>query len=148
LQFTLHQVNPAHGEELADIRARAMKESLEAVGRFDPERVRRRFLDGFEPLCTRAIVASGERVGFLVVRHVENHLLLDHLYIEPRVQGTGLGSAVLRTVIAEARKAKKALRLGVLKQGQVNVFYKKHGFELERVEEWDNYYVLPYSDAY
>ena len=147
MQFTLHQVNQAHGEELADIRARAMKESLEALGRFDPERVRHRFLDGFEPSCTRAIVASGERVGFLVVRQVESHLLLDHLYIEPRVQGTGLGSAVLRAVIAEAQKAKKALRLRALKHSRANVFYTKHGFELERVEEWDNYYVLPYSDA-
>jgi ribosomal protein S18 acetylase RimI-like enzyme len=147
LQFTLHQVNQAHGEELAEIRARAMKESLEAVGRFDPERVRRRFLDGFEPSCTRVIVSSGESVGFVVIRQVESHLLLDHLYIEPRVQGAGLGSAVLRTVIAEARKAKKALRLGALKHSHANIFYKKHGFELERVEEWDNYYVLPYSDA-
>ena len=147
MQLTLHQVNQANGEELADIRARAMKESLEAVGRFDPDRVRRRFLDGFEPSHTRVIVASGGWVGFLVVRPVETHLLLDHLYIQPRVQGTGLGSAVLRMVIAEASEAKKTLRLGALKSSRANVFYKKHGFELELVEEWDNYYVLPYSDA-
>jgi GNAT superfamily N-acetyltransferase len=147
LQFSLHQVIQAHGEELAEIRARAMKESLEAVGRFDTERVRRRFLDGFEPSYTRVIVVSGERVGFLVVREAESHLLLDHLYIEPAAQGIGLGSAVLRTVIEEARESKKALRLGALKNSLANVFYKKHGFELERVEEWDNCYVLPYSDA-
>lgn len=42
-------------EALADLRARAMRPSLEAVGRFDPVRARKRFLDGFVPDQTQVL---------------------------------------------------------------------------------------------
>lgn len=44
------------GDDLADIRAAAMQPSLEAVGRFDANRVRSRFLDTFVPNDTTVIV--------------------------------------------------------------------------------------------
>ena len=37
------------GNRLAEIRAAAMKSSLEALGRFDEQRVRDRFLESFTP---------------------------------------------------------------------------------------------------
>ena len=39
------------------------------------------------------------------------------------------------------------MRLGALKFSPSNNFYVSHGFRLEREEEWDNYYVLPHSEA-
>ena len=142
LSFLLRPARAIDGTALAEIRAEAMRPSLEAIGRFDPSRVRTRFLDGFAPQCTREIVVDGARVGFVVVRPVDDHLLLDHLYVTPDSQGRGLGSAVLRAVIAEAQAAKKVLRVGALKHSASNAFYVKHGFRLERVAEWDNYYAL------
>jgi ribosomal protein S18 acetylase RimI-like enzyme len=124
-----------------------MRPSLEAVGRFDPERAKSRFLEGFEPTLTREIRLGGKRVGFVVVRPVGDHLLLEHLYVSPGNQGCGLGSGALRAVIAEARAAKLVLRVGALKMSPSNAFYRKHGFELEREAEWDNYYALEPSEA-
>ena len=43
------------GDLLADIRVAAMRPSLEAAGRFDPVRARRRFRDTFEPSDTYKI---------------------------------------------------------------------------------------------
>ena len=59
-------------DNLVAIRIEAMRESLERVGRFDPVRARERFLSGFEARCTRYIEVSGERVGFVVVKHHHN----------------------------------------------------------------------------
>ena len=50
-------------ESMADLRAEALRESLERLGRFDPVRVRERLRSAFEPACMRHILINGERVG-------------------------------------------------------------------------------------
>lgn len=139
--FVFQPVTPSDGEDLARIRVEAMRESLEAVGRFDPQRARDRFLGGFDPQRTRAIVASGRRVGLVVVRPIEGALLLDHLVLLPSVQGRGLGAAVLAQVFAEADRAGKPLRVVALKGSRSNDFYLRHGFRWVESSEWDNVYV-------
>jgi GNAT superfamily N-acetyltransferase len=136
----LRPVSPRDAEDLARIRVEAMRESLEAVGRFDAQRARDRFLGGFDAACTREIVADGERVGFVVVRPLDDGLLLDHLYLLPAAQGRGLGSAVLAALFADADAAGQRLRVGALKHSRSNAFYLRHGFRLVESAEWDNYY--------
>ena len=126
---------------LAELRALAMRESLERVGRFDAQRVRDRLLAEFSAVHTRHICADGRRVGFVVVRPRDEGLLLDHLYVLPSAQGLGVGAAVLRMIFAEADAQEKLLRVGALKESDSNRFYERHGFELVEVGEWDNYYV-------
>jgi hypothetical protein len=61
---------PAHEhdlEQLVQVRLEAMRESLERIGRFDPERARQRFVKGFVPEHTRHVLLEGERAGFVVV---------------------------------------------------------------------------------
>ena len=141
--ISLHAVDTSAGPALADLRVAAMRESLEAAGRFDPERARARFLDAFDPASTRAILDDGVRVGFVVVRHHADHLLLDHLYIDPPAQGRGIGSDVMRHVIAEADAAGKPLRVGALRGSRSNRFYLRHGFVLQRSSQWDHHYERP-----
>lgn len=70
-QFRTPQYEDA--EVLANIRVQAMRPSLEAVGRFDEDRARRRILQTFDPTATREILVNEERVGFLVVRRFPDH---------------------------------------------------------------------------
>jgi GNAT superfamily N-acetyltransferase len=144
-------VSPVTGHDapaLADLRVQAMRESLEAIGRFDPQRARERFLASFAPEDTLAIVADGERVGFVVIRHLPDHILLDHLYILPARQGCGIGALILQGLFAQADRAGLPVRVGALKGSRSNDFYLRHGFVLTESAEWDNYYVrLPISTA-
>lgn len=128
-------------ENLVAIRIEAMRESLERVGRFDPMRARERFLSGFEACNTRYIEVSGERVGFVVVKHHHSELLLDHLYVRPSAQGSGVGSAVLTQIFKEADAAVLPIRVGALKESASNRFYTRHGFQFIESSEFDNYYV-------
>jgi GNAT superfamily N-acetyltransferase len=141
--ITLCAVNPDDAEALAALRVLAMRESLERIGRFDPIRARERFLSGFSPQHTRQILVGGERAGFLVVKSEGDALLLDHLYIDPRFQNRGVGAHALAVVFSEVDAQGKQLRVGALRGSDSNRFYLRHGFVLEKMGEWDNYYVRP-----
>ncbi len=132
----------ADAEALADLRVEAMRESLERVGRFDPGRARRRFLDGFAAAHTFHILLGGQRVGFYVLKdEAAGGLLLDHLYIRPGRQGQGIGAAVLAEVFSLADRQGRAVRVGALKESASNRFYARHRFELVEQAEFDNHYV-------
>lgn len=139
LQYT--PCNHSDGDTLAEIRARAMRESLEALGRFDPIRVRERFLASFTPADTVKILQNDQLVGFYVLRQRTDHLYLDHLYIEPSAQGKGIGGKVIDHIKQQAQQ--QPIRLGALKQSRSNQFYQQHGFQLTHDDEFDNYYELP-----
>ncbi|WLG85684.1 GNAT family N-acetyltransferase [Pseudomonas cucumis] len=143
LLVTLVATQSSDFEALVAIRIEAMRESLERIGRFDPMRARERFRDGFSPEFTRYIEVCGEQVGFVVVKPLIDGLLLDHLYIKPRAQGRGIGSAVLRQVFMEADASALPLRVGALKESASNRFYIRHGFQFVESSEFDNYYVRP-----
>ena len=120
-----------------------MRESLERLGRFDPQRARDRFLAGFDLAATRHVVVAGGRVGFVVVRSRDGGLLLDHLYIVPSAQGRGIGAAVMADVLADADARGLPVRVGALRESAANRFYERHGFALVERAEWDNHYERP-----
>lgn len=128
-------------EALLALRMAAMRESLEKVGRFDPQRARERLSRGYLPAYTRHILKDGQLVGFVVVVPRENDWLLDHLYIHPSGQGLGIGSWVLTRVLAEADAQHKAVSVTALKHSDANRFYLRHGFVLQAEGEWDLYYL-------
>jgi GNAT superfamily N-acetyltransferase len=134
-------------EALVTLRIEAMRESLERVGRFDPERARERFRAGFSPELTRHIEFGGQRIGFFVVKPQPGELLLDHLYVRPSYQGKGIGSAVLGQVFAEADRSGLPVRVGALRESESNRFYSERGFQLVEQSEYDNYYVRSGKNA-
>ncbi|ODJ93420.1 GNAT family acetyltransferase [Pseudomonas viridiflava] len=132
---------PDDFEALVSLRIDAMRESLERLGRFDPERARERFRQGFSVQHTRHIEADGRRVGFVVLKPLGDEWLLDHLYIGPGAQGQGIGSTVLRQILSEADTCGTAVRVGALKGSDSNRFYIRHGFRLVESGEFDHYYL-------
>ena len=141
MDIKLVPVEPSDAESLVQIRILAMKESLERIGRFDPQRARSRFLATFSPIHTRYIYADESRAGFVTVKPDNAGLLLDHLYITPERQKIGIGALVLKVVFAEADKRGVPIRVGALKGSDSNRFYLRHGFTRVEEGEWDIYYV-------
>lgn len=140
MDYMICGVSEDEKETLAQLRILAMRESLDAVGRFDPARARARFLDGFDSEATRKLLVGGDLVGFYVVKEKRDHLHLDHLYIVPEYQGKGMGASVLGVIISEARERKMPLRLGALRGSRANTFYQSHGFVQTHADDWDIYY--------
>ena len=133
-------VTVADFEELVALRIAAMRESLERLGRFDPERARERLRQSFHPEHTAFIVYDGRRVGFYTFRPDEDGLHLDHLYIHPNDQGRGIGSHVLRQLLAQSEARTLPVTVTALRGSASNRFYRRHGFVPGSEEEWDIHY--------
>ena len=127
-------------EALVELRIKAMQPSLEAVGRFDPLRARERFVNSFVAANTQKIIRDQKLLGFYVLQIKSDHLWLDHLYIDPAYQGSGVGEQLLDQLKQRARAASWPLRLGALKESRANLFYLKNGFEKIETQQWDNIY--------
>lgn len=121
------------------MRAVVMRPDLERLGRFDPVRVRQRFLDAFEPQLTRVIVVEGVDVGTIAVRPATGAVWIEHFYLAPEWQGRGVGGAVLGATLAEARgdASRAPYRLNVLQGSAARRLYERHGFVVESEDEVD-----------
>jgi len=122
---------------LAEIRLEAMRPSLEALDRYNPQRARDRFLKTFEPDDTKLITLNGSLAGFFVVREFPDHLYLDHLYIREARQGQGLGRFVVETLQKEATKRSIPIRLIALEGSRANAFYASCGFTVTSRQDVD-----------
>ncbi|RBP46090.1 acetyltransferase (GNAT) family protein [Roseimicrobium gellanilyticum] len=117
-----------------------MKASLEAVGRFDPERARERLRKSFYPDHTAFIVVDGQRIGFYTFRPADEGFQLDHLYVHPSCQSRGIGSEVIRHLLSLADASQMPVSLNALRDSASNRFYQRHGFVQTAEDEWDIYY--------
>ena len=128
-------------DRLAAIRVEAMKPSLQALGRFDPERARNRFLETYDPADTQIVKAGEDLIGFFVVRRRSDHLYLDHIYIQAAHQGSGIGRHIVVSVQERAAQMGLQVRLMTLRDSPANAFYMSCGFVLQHSDDLDNYYV-------
>ena len=119
-----------------ELRIRAMRESLERVGRFDPQRSRERLAAGFQSEHMRHICRGSERIGFLTLLPEAEYFNLQHLYVDPDAQGEGVGAWAMAWVQSQGRD----VRLSALKQSGANAFYLRHGFVQTGEEEFDIQY--------
>lgn len=140
-EVSFEPVQESDFEMLADLRVAAMRPSLERVGRFDLARARGRLRASFSPAHSRHIVVDGKRIGLVVVKPREDGLYLENLYLQPGTQGTGIGSAVLTGLLAQADAAGQDVHVDVLLDSDANRFYLHHGFEEVGREAFDVYYV-------
>lgn len=140
--FSFAPANEADFDRLFQLRLATMRESLERIGRFDATRAFERFRSHYHPEHTRLImVPDGTMVGCVALSpDGKGGLELEHFYIAPGYQGSGLGSAVLRQLLAEAAQQQLPVRLCVLRQSDAARFYERHGFQQTGEGPWDIFY--------
>lgn len=145
-----HPAQAIDFEDLLTLRIAAMRESLEAIGRFDLARARSRLAATFKPEHTYWIVAGSRerepcRIGFYAMQAEADHLMLQHLYLHPSASGRGWGAQVMQRLIDESARAKLPLRVCALRDSRSNGFYTAHGFVRTGEGEWDIEYERPLS---
>jgi GNAT superfamily N-acetyltransferase len=118
-----------------------MKESLENIGRFDPQRSRERLAENFRPGDTTLVIVEEKVIGFYATLQQEHSLKLEHLYyILPAYQGHGIGRIALDRVKDKARESSQEIILAALKGSKANLFYTRNGFIQYGEEPFDNHY--------
>lgn len=126
-------------EAVAELRATVMREDLVRLGRYDEHRVRQRLRDGFSPAHTSVIESGGALTGCVTLRPDEDGtgMYLEHFYLAPEAQGRGLGTAVLRGLLAETDARSVPVRLIVLQGSAARRLYEREGFEVESEDPVD-----------
>ncbi|PAZ10420.1 GNAT family N-acetyltransferase [Streptomyces sp. SA15] len=126
---------------VAELRAVVLRADLERLGRYDEERVRQRLRDGFEPAHTWVIEVGGAFAGCVALRRAEDTHWLEHFYLAPHLQGSGIGSGVLRELLAGCDRSGVPVRLNVLQGSPARRLYERHGFTVEAEDPVDAFMV-------
>ncbi|MFF5963163.1 GNAT family N-acetyltransferase [Streptomyces collinus] len=127
----MRPARPADVEAIAELRAVVMRPDLERLGRYDEHRVRQRLRDGFCAQHTSVITTAGAFAGSVALRPSETGHWLEHFYLAPPLQGRGLGSAVLGTLLSSTDASGHLVRLNVLQGSPARRLYERHGFTVE-----------------
>jgi len=81
------------------------------------------------------ILLDGSAVGTIAVDDAPEHVQVGEFYILPSAQNQGIGSEILRAIVADAANRKLPVRLECLLWNPALAFYRRHGFHPLRENE-------------
>lgn len=139
--WTLRPALPEDVEVIAELRAVVMRPDLERLGRYDGRRVRQRLRDSYAPEHTSIVEAMRRLRGMRGAAVTADGWWLESFLLSPALQGHGIGSAVLRTLLDRADAERVPVRLNVLRGSAARRLYERHGFALEREDPVDVFLV-------
>jgi GNAT superfamily N-acetyltransferase len=145
-RWSLREARADDAQWIAELRAVVLRADLERLGRFDPVRVRQRFLSAFDPAVTQVVVVDGRDVGSIAVRLECDTLWIEHFYLRPELQGAGIGSSVLTALLASAAGG-RPFRLNVLQGSRARALYERSGFVVESEDPVDLFMARPAVNA-
>ncbi|WP_395576002.1 GNAT family N-acetyltransferase [Streptomyces sp. BK79] len=141
VEWEIRPASVSDVEAVAELRAVVLRADLERLGRYDERRVRQRLRDGFDSEHSWVIEVDGAFAGCVALRPAEGVRWLEHFYLAPRLQGAGIGSAVLRALLARCDRAGDLVRLNVLRGSAARRLYERHGFTVESEDSVDVFMV-------
>ncbi len=135
LSWRLRPISDADFEWSFALHRDALGDYVNEIWGWDPETQRRMFSERFVVQSRQVVEVDGERVGVLEIDDRPEELYLALLELSPPWQGKGIGTDLLRSVIAQARRSNKPLALHVLRTNpRARAFYKREGLYVARVE--------------
>ena len=122
-----------------------MKEYVDRSWGWDDSAQKKRFQEYFHPGRDEIIVVGSQDVGMLCVEERAGEILLVGIKILPRYQRKGLGTTIIKKLLADARRRRLPVRLRVLKVNPVKQLYERLGFQV--TEETGTHYLMTAATA-
>ncbi|MEU8423000.1 GNAT family N-acetyltransferase [Micromonospora sp. NPDC048835] len=141
VEWKLRPASMADVEAVAELRAVVLRADLERLGRYDAQRVRQRLRDGFAPAYTWVVEVGGGLAGCVALRPAADAHWLEHFYLAPQLQGSGIGTAILRDLLRRCDRDGTLVRLNVLRGSPARRLYERHGFTLDDEDPVDVFMV-------
>ncbi len=126
--FGFPPAGEADFEYILDLSIRTMREHLQRIGRFDPARRRARMRAHLDAGTLRRIERDGAVIGCLGLAERGEALELHSVFLEPALQGRGLGAAVFASL--RAGHPGRPWWIEVLKESPARRFWERQGFVL------------------
>ena len=104
--------------------------ALATFGAWNEEEARQRCSRNISAGFTQIIELEGVQIGIYVVERAADHVQLLQIFILPDYQRRGIGSGLIKRLLAEARAANLPLRLRVLRVNPAFELYRRMGFKV------------------
>lgn len=119
---------------------------IPTYGEWDEAYQRERYASRFDPADAKIVVVGGERRGELVVAWDEDPVFLAAVELVPEARGRGIGTAVIRDVLAAAQREGKDVRLQVFKTNvRARRLYEELGFRF--TDETEHHHQLLWAPS-
>ncbi|MBN1640361.1 MAG: GNAT family N-acetyltransferase [Anaerolineae bacterium] len=139
-ELTLRPATRADGAFLFDLLKAALGPYVAQTWGWDEGWQRTYFWSRFAPETAQVVVLGGRDVGVLAVEEDENVVTLSQIYLLPEVQGQGIGTALIRTVLERAFVRALPVRLRVLRVNPARRLYERLGFGV--IDETETHCVM------
>jgi GNAT superfamily N-acetyltransferase len=144
-QFTLRAASAADSSFAYGVKKEALGEYVTKTWGWDETFQSELHSREFDPANLRIVVLDGIDVGTLEVYRRSDHIDLSAIYLLPAVQNKGIGTLLIRDLIAEARRQRLPLRLQFLKVNPVRKLYERLGFQV--TGEREHHIQMEYAGA-
>ena len=139
--IVLRQATVEDSEFVFLVKKAALGEYIAQTWGWDEAFQRAFHLKEYEPEKTEIIVLKGQDVGWTLVSESDSEIHLQEIYILPAYQRLGIGSHLIRLLLAGAEQKRKPVRLQVLKVNpKARRLYELLGFRL--IGESDKHYLM------
>ena len=149
MKYILIAASPEDEAWLENLRRNAYQELFYATwGGWDEDRHTRHFAECIARGHIFIIEVDRSRVGMIQIFEDANALEVGEIQVQPAAQNHGVGTTVLKDVIARAHMDRKSVRLGVgLKNEKAYRLYERLGFQrVNRTETHNHMACEPSSD--
>ena len=127
--FRLRQASADDAQLFYSVIDQTMREFIITTwGTWNEDRVRR---ESQEDSCSpnaQIVLVDDISVGVLVVERFLTYIQIEQIYLLPEYQRVGIGTALIKSLILEAAKAKIPVRLRVMTVNPAKSFYERLGF--------------------
>ena len=109
---------------------RTMKPLLSDLGGWDELDALTKFRSYYKPDEIQVITLGGRDIGFFQVVRNADSLDLDQIHIEAPYCSHGIGTALIRELLSEARATERPVKLSFAKRNRAQALYERLGFRV------------------
>jgi GNAT superfamily N-acetyltransferase len=109
-----------------------MQPLLIDLGAWNEQRLTVRFKRAFKPDLGRIITLDGADVGWLQVSESNTEITLNQIHIIAELRSRGIGSRLIRELLADAESKRKPVVLSVVRTNPALALYRRLGFRIVR----------------
>jgi len=146
IEIELRQATVEDTNFLWDVFHIAMKDYItQTRGEWNEQREESQFRDQLDLSAAQVILSKNLEVGFIMAPIKDNARWIHTICIVPEHQNRGIGTEVVRSVIAEAETQNMPLYLSVLKVNPARRLYERLGFVV--IEETEHHFRMKFRGA-
>jgi ribosomal protein S18 acetylase RimI-like enzyme len=139
MDIQLREARPADVDFARALYFETMRGMIEPLFGWDQRRQEEGFAEWFDLRQASIIMADRRDVGWMQTRVNEGEVFLGSLYVIPEMQRRGIGTHVLRELIAQSTRSSQPLTLAVMKNNPAIHLYERLGFRLTREDRYKLY---------